>query len=202
MSNKSRWTRDEEINLVKNISGGATFTDLAIKHDRSENAIELRLKQIIYENILSGKSIDTLAKTLNINNDKIQQYYYSYKDFIEKKSGGHKSISSNIHKSINTSHIDNTVNNLVTNKHSNQTHLSITEMTGGKSNTHDKFNTEYTNNIHKINSKLKKLELENKIIKLVVENKDLTAKLNDLIQNNRVDSNVKNVIKFIRNSKI
>ena len=199
MSNKSRWTREEEINLVKNISGGVTFADLAIKHDRSENAIELRLKQIIYENVLSGKSIDSLSKTLNMNKDRVQQYYYAYKDFIEKKTGGSK-INNNVHIPT-VINIDKPKPIIPTRQvvatfeqHKEpviEKHLDITEMTGGNKN---------KSKLDKINNKLKKLELENKIMKLIVENKDLSSKLNNLIKDKKVDANVKNVIKLVRDS--
>jgi len=52
--------------------------------------------------------------------------------------------------------------------------------------------------IDRIELKLKKLELENRILQLVVENKDLTHKLNRLIKEGRVDKSVKDLIKVVR----
>lgn len=87
MSNKSRWTRDEELELIKDISNQITLDKLTLKHNRTESALELRLKKIIYENALSGKSLESIAKLLNLPEDKTRQYFYSYKDFKEKHTG-------------------------------------------------------------------------------------------------------------------
>jgi len=50
----------------------------------------------------------------------------------------------------------------------------------------------------KINNKLEKLMLENKIISELILNKNLTKQLNDLITSGKIDSNVKQIIKYIR----
>ena len=81
---KSRWTKDEEIKFIKSLSKGRSFEELSLDHDRSVSALELRLKKIIYDNIIKGIEASKLSKKLNIDEDKIMQYYYSYKEFREK----------------------------------------------------------------------------------------------------------------------
>lgn len=50
----------------------------------------------------------------------------------------------------------------------------------------------------KINNNLEKLMLENKVISELILNKNLTKELNDLIMSGKIDSNVKQIIKYIR----
>ncbi|ARF08789.1 hypothetical protein Catovirus_1_839 [Catovirus CTV1] len=83
---KPLWTKEEEIEFVKDISNGKELNDLAGKYNRSANALGLRLKKIIYDNIESGRSEKKLANITKISEDKIKQYYYEYKGFIEKKN--------------------------------------------------------------------------------------------------------------------
>ena len=82
----NRWTREEESNLLKNIQSGKTYAELAGGFNRSENALEMRVKKIIYENITSGKTPSKISELLNISSDKIMQYYYSYKEHLEKEN--------------------------------------------------------------------------------------------------------------------
>ncbi len=183
MSNKSRWTSEEELNLVKDISTGISLEILAQKRNRPITEIELRLKKIIYGNISSGKTVQQISKLLNLPDDKISQHYYSYKEYKEKYgniSDTHKqkahpidpyhghSGSGNIHQSGGNLHAE-----------------------------HGFFNNK---KLDKIDTKLKKIELENKILRLIVENKDLTHKLNRLIKDGKVDKSIKNLIKVVRNT--
>ena len=80
----SRWTQEQELELIKKISNGVSFEEIATKMERSESAIELRLKKIIYECVMGGKNFESLSKILNLSDDKLRQYFYSYKDFHEK----------------------------------------------------------------------------------------------------------------------
>ena len=82
---KPLWTNQEEINFIKDISMGQKISDLANKYNRSTSALELRIKKIIYDNIISGKNEYNLSKILKIPKEKIKQYYYEYHGFLEKK---------------------------------------------------------------------------------------------------------------------
>jgi len=81
----SRWTREEELKFIKYIAKGKDIKYLAKKHNRSESALELRLKKIIYDNLVKGITVNKLSKKLHIDKSKITQYYYSYRDFLEGK---------------------------------------------------------------------------------------------------------------------
>ena len=54
----------------------------------------------------------------------------------------------------------------------------------------DSFNTKIENNI-------KRLEKENQVMKLIVENKELNKKINQLIDDKKLDSSIKKIIKNI-----
>jgi len=179
MSNNLRWTREEELNLIKDISTGESLEKLATKHNRSVSAVELRLKKIIYENATAGKSLEDLAKLLNIPIDKIRQYFYSYKEFREKHTGAVDAVIPPLPPAKTES-----VQNIAI---SNQQPVVLA---GGGN---EKMN--------KIKSRLRKMEEENRIIKLIVENKELTHKLNKLIKEGKLDESVKKLIKILRKSK-
>ena len=81
----ARWTLDEEKKLIKAVKHGKSLDNLVKEFDRSENALELRIKKIIYDTISEKKSLKSIAKSLNFTEDKVKQYFYSYKDMMEKK---------------------------------------------------------------------------------------------------------------------
>jgi hypothetical protein len=80
----NKWTIEEESKMLKMIQNKNKIKDISLLFNRSENAIELRLKKIIYENINNGKSIEFISKILNLSKDKIKKYYNSYVDRIKK----------------------------------------------------------------------------------------------------------------------
>lgn len=86
----ARWTLEEEKKLIKAVKHGDSLDRLAKDFNRSENALELRIKKIIYDTISEKKSLKSTAKSLNFTEDKVKQYFYSYKDMMEKK--GKKTI--------------------------------------------------------------------------------------------------------------
>ena len=80
----TRWTLEEEKKLIKTIKNGQSLDKLAKELDRSENALELRIKKIIYDTIAEKKPIASICKTLNLTEDKVKQYFYSYKEMMDK----------------------------------------------------------------------------------------------------------------------
>jgi hypothetical protein len=58
-----RWTREEEASLIKDISSGRRFNELIPKYNRTELALEMRLKKIVYENIIGGRQIPNKRTT-------------------------------------------------------------------------------------------------------------------------------------------
>jgi len=154
-----RWSKEEELKLIKSISKGKSIESLATEHKRTNTAIELRLKKIIYENIMSGKDSRYLSKMLSLPEEQIENYFNSYKDFYEKNK------------------------QLIIKKE------KVEKQTGsGKKS--DSFNTKIENNI-------KRLEKENQVMKLIVENKELNKKINQLIDDKKLDSSIKKIIKNI-----
>lgn len=161
----NRWTVEEESKLLKLIASGKTCRELSganYNFNRSENALELRLKKIIYENINNNKSPDKISQLLNIPRDKIMQSYYSYKDYIEKQkqTGG---ISDDDNKNLSVSNnMSNKINNLQNN---------FNKQTDIKQNGGDNFG-------------LDKIERQNRKMKLLLENYILKQKLAKLLKNN------------------
>lgn len=160
----SKWTKTEEFDLITDVRNGKSIEQISLDHNRSVNAIEMRLKKIIYENVMAGKSITNISNMLHINEDKTRCYFYSYKEFKEKHTG-------------NVDVFDTT-------------------------NTTDNKNTQSTPNIQKISEKMKQLELENKMLSLLVENKNLHSQINKLIKDGKIDKNIKQIIKKLRTTKI
>ena len=125
-----RWNKEEETNLLKDISKGKSFDDLANKYNRSSNGLELRLKKIIYEFAIKNNSVSKMSKILNIDENKLIEYYYNYKEFLEKN--GKETINVNL-------------------------------QCGGK------------NDIEKLKKKIKKLDSENKLLKKLINNKNIKS---------------------------
>ena len=170
------WTKDEEIKLLKEIADKKSISELAKIHDRSENAIELRLKKLIYDNIVGGKSKSSLAKLLNIEPDKIKQYYYEYKGFIEKKgmTVDKEKLSDIEHK------LDK----------------DISREKSKKSEKSDKSNK--SKKEEKIKDRLRKLEKENKVMKEILDNIGMKKKIDKLIDHGFLNSKIKSIIKKIK----
>jgi hypothetical protein len=85
MSNNKRWDSNEKIELMKLYSTGKSYDDIGKILNRSPNAIKLRLETIVYTNLAKGKSVNMLSKMLNVDQDKIQQLYYSHKSFRQAR---------------------------------------------------------------------------------------------------------------------
>jgi hypothetical protein len=58
------------------------------------------------------------------------------------------------------------------------------------------------NSNNEVDQKMKKLERENKFIKLVLENIELHRRLNEQIEKNKIDKNIKDTIKEMRRDQI
>lgn len=205
MTTNSRWTKEEELSLIKDIAKGINLEILSQKHNRTISAIEMRLKKIIYENTINGNTLEYISQLLKIDINKTMQYYYSYKEFLEKKTKNINNQPIQSTQPITQLELGNQLNNQI-NSHNTNEHFRLAKnvnMFGGGNNDmpnldkafnepakHDKRN--------KLESKLKKLEIENRILKLIVENKELTQQLNKLIKDGKVDPSIKSVIKSIR----
>lgn len=164
-----KWTRDEELKFIKEISNGQKIEQLTEKYNRSASSLTLRLNKIIYENILAGKSISTIAKGLNLSHDTVRQHFVAYKDFREKYKG--------------IEDLDNVNPDLI--KVTPDRHNLIKqEMHGGGDTL-----------VEKMNKKIKQLDCENQMIKTIIENKELHHKMNKMVKDGSIDYNVKLLIK-------
>lgn len=227
----SKWTKEEEVELIKDVANGLQFEHIGIKRNRSNSAVELRLKKIVYENIIAGRSFEKMSKMLNLPVDKLRQYFYSYKDFKEKHTTHVDDITnlkanySDIFGEKRISHSVNPVREIKEHKEHKECkeHKKIPDYTGNscvfskiqndidelrESHHHVlKRSEESVHNHHggskidNLENKIKQLELENKLINLVVENKNLNSQLNKLIKEGKVDKNIKVAIKNIRSKR-
>lgn len=187
MANRSKWTQDEELKLIQDISTGININIIAVKHNRSESAVLLRLKKIIYENAIAGRSIQNISKLLNLNEEKTRQYFYSYKEFKEKHT---ELVDNNFQKLQNKEQTMNINNPKISQQYIQNNNNNVIEQPS-------QFGGEATRKIQKIQSKMHRIENENKILKLIVENKELTHKLNKMIKDGKIDKNIKKLIKVI-----
>lgn len=83
-----KWNISEEKQLIKEIANDKKIEYIAKKHNRSVNAINLRIKKIIYDNInndYNETKEKKLASLFKLPKETIKKYYYEYKGFIEKK---------------------------------------------------------------------------------------------------------------------
>ena len=181
-----KWAKDEELQFVKGVANGKTFDELAIIHNRTSSALELRLKKIIYDNVSKGRGVSKLAKGLNLDKNKVIQYYYSYAEFREKNG-----------KDVVHADIDNKSDK----KHDNKSDKKHDDKSDNKS-VHREINhkvlkksTEYK--VHKIESKMNILEKQNKLLEIVIKNNRMRKYINQLNKDGRLDSATKKIIKKI-----
>lgn len=174
----NKWTKDEEIKFLKNISVGKKIDKIAMEHNRSVSAMYMRLKKIIHDNINSNKSFEQIAKVLNMQIDQVKQYYYEYKSFLENKS---KKINTELHN-IDGGNDNKTLNNNITKD--------------PKKNNENNENKENNENLLKIYNKLKKIKAQNKILKEIVTNTELKDKIKDFYKQGKISSNIMNFLKL------
>ena len=154
---KGGWSKIEELNFVKDIANSKTMDELSIKYVRTKEELQHRLSKIIYDNIISGKSIDKVSAILKIPLDKSQSLFNSY-------------ITSN-------AHLLKDKPQQMQPQHMQPQHIQAPNIQ--KSGCVNDF---------------KFLENENKIMKIIIENKNLKKEINDLIKLGRVNKEILKVI--------
>lgn len=167
-----KWTREEELKFIQELSQGQTIDNLAIKHNRNSTSMNLRLKKIIYENVLAGKNIETISKALKMSQTDVRQHFMSYKEFREKNKG--------------ISDIDNINQDLIKITSEQQNMIKSDMQVGG---------ADSDGLITKMNNKIDQLNAENKMIRTIIENKELHHRMNKMIKDGTIDYNVKLLIK-------
>jgi len=203
---KGGWSKNEELNFVKDIAGSKTLEELSIKYVRSKEELEHRLSKIIHDNLLSGKSLDKISVILKMPIDKVHSLFNSY-------------IAANASNGVSGANAGNGVNganmgNIVNGANAGNGGVSAVNM-GNIVNGANMGNiVSGVNAIHKPNmsslglgkvyinntqtncvDNFKFLENENKIMKIIIENKNLKKEINDLIKLGRIH---KDVLKLIQ----
>jgi hypothetical protein len=200
------WTKDEEVNFLKDISAGKNINEIALQYNRSPSALNLRLKKIIYENMKGGAKEESLAKLLHMDINKVKQLFYEYQGFIDKKAEQgiipaqtastliNKETIKTEHKNDNFSKIEAPTPPKLLNIGGNKTE--------NKSEHKSKLNSEVNNipqfeqdNRIKFAEKLSKIKKENKIMKELVDNSELRKKINKMIREGVLDKKIKKVIR-------
>jgi hypothetical protein len=182
----TRWTLEEEKLLIKSIKSGESLDKLAKQLYRSENALELRIKKIIYDNIAAEKPISTLSRNLNMPSDKIKQYFYSYKDMMDKKGKTTVDIKEDIHSNNDKSDRgDKPDNNVLSNI---QRHVNK-ETDREKERERDK---------HKDKQKeITKIKMQNEKIETILKNIELKMELKKAIKGNKLDKHQLKIFKDV-----
>lgn len=168
----NRWSKEEESKLLKLIASGKTYGELSGGFNRSENALEMRVKKIIYENMTGGKEPSKISELLNMKSDKVMQYYYSYKEHLERENKQNTLEQDN--KLVKLEHNNNMNNNINTNIQNGGISMPVIKNLN-------------INNTDKID----KLRLQNEKLKLLLENYVLKNKLAKVMKS---DKNIQNDI--------
>jgi hypothetical protein len=172
-----RWTKEEETALIKDIYGGYRCKDLITKYGRTELALDMRLKKIIYENIVGGRQPPQLAKALRMPEDMINQYYYSYKEHLTKQ--------------------DKPPTNVLEHPKSADPVQDAIDRIDGSLEMATVPPIKIQNGGAKMD-RIENLEKENRMLKAIIENKDLRDRINKLAKKGELDSKTKKMIKLLK----
>ena len=170
---KPLWSKNEEISLIKDIRNKKTLEELSLKYDRTLSALELRLQKIVHDNINAGKSFETLSNIIGLPTEKLKQYYYEYCGHIDKKQRDKK--TQNPQKKIENPEIKHDLN-------------ECTTLSGGSKD------FPVDNGAKQCNA-YEKLEKENKLLQLLLDNIDLKKKIKHHIDQGVLDMSVVDFLK-------
>jgi len=199
------WNKDEELTFLKELTGGKSMEDISKLHNRSQSALDLRLKKIIFDNITAGKTEEGLGKMFNMAPDKIKQYYYEYKGFLEKKGKLEKTVNEinvNVGGSTSLEPVvkeqpkkpnEPVIKNPTFNAAMENIKTNNIVLNGGKQN---ELSNKPKNMLSKV-SRLNKIEKENQVMKSMLDNISLKKRINKLIKDGVIDSKYKKIIKKI-----
>lgn len=219
------WDKNEELNFLQEIASGKSMDNIAKDHDRSASALDLRLKKIIFDNITAGKKEESMAKLLNMPQDKVKQYFYEYKGFLEKKGKLNDTVNevkTNVDQPVINNDKQSIIANppkqtlIITNPSNPETNIinkpvikpSNIVLTGGK----DVKKTISDNNMSaaskksisdntlmsKLMDKNKKIEMENNYMKNVLDNINMRKQINKLIEKGILDKKIKKIFKLTK----
>lgn len=170
----TRWTVQEERNLIQDIKNNKSFQELAPKYNRSPNALELRIKKIVYDNISANKSIEMVGGHLNLPTDKVKQYFYSYKEMLEKR--GNKPLAEGSFGNNNNNLDNNPKTNIIKEIKENSVVDKLVNQEGGD------------NNISNIRN-------ENEVFNDILKNVIMRKKLKKLLKEGKLNNNMKKILR-------
>ena len=190
----ARWTINEEKQLINDLTQSKSYQELAPKYNRTPNALELRVKKIVYDNITNNRTPEMVGGHLNLPVDKVKQYYYSYKEMLEKRGkpvsnidfnkiggnniGGNNIGGNNIGNNINLSNNNN--NNEVNNI--SKKIISKDIQNGGNNIKDDRLNS---------------IMQENETFKEIINNIKMRHKLRKLLKAGKLSPEMKDILKNI-----
>jgi hypothetical protein len=181
----SRWSIEEEKMLINDVKNNKSFQELALKYNRSPNALELRIKKIVYDNIAANKSPAMIGGHLNLPQDKIMQYYYAYKEMLEKRgkinneilNGGNGDNSNRVIQVNKEANLVKQINQVIKNNK-----ISQNKQNGGDNRDENKLNN---------------IKQQNEVFDEILKNVKLRHKLLKLLKDNKLDTNIKLLLKDI-----
>ena len=205
----TRWTLEEEKKLIREVKNGSNLSGLSKELNRSENALELRIKKIIYDSIAGNKSINSISRSLNLPEEKVKQYFYSYKDMMEKT--GKKTIDIDKKNDIDKNKETDILSNINLQMQINENNKEK------KNNKGDKEEKEYkggSRKEHKRNSKkdhhkdhhkdhrqidLDKLKRQNDKMETILKNIQLKNEIKKALKTNKLDKREIKIVKDVIN---
>jgi hypothetical protein len=200
----TRWTLEEEKKLIRQIKHSSDLSSLAKELNRSENALELRIKKIIYDSVAGNKSIENISKSLNLSEDRVKQYFYSYKDMMEKNGKNTVDIVENKDKNDILTNIKLHIDEKKESKHDSKfvskggsRKHSRKEHSKKDSKKHSKKDSkkEHSNSTHKID--LDKLKKQNDKMETILKNIQLKNEIKKALKTNKLDKHEIQIVKGV-----
>lgn len=188
INNDREWSRDDEKNLIGAISSGTSIEEFSVRSGRNLRSSQQRLKKIIYTNVMNGKTISVISSSFHMPEDVVRNMFYDYK----KLNDSFGSIGQNVQPM-------QPMLSTVPLQQPRQSSLPYEDQNivqhGGKSSSGKDALTK------RMDKRLKKLDDENHMLKIIIENKELHRKLDRLIKDGIVDPGVKLLLKEIKHTK-
>jgi hypothetical protein len=205
----TRWTLEEEKKLIREVKNGSNLSGLSKELNRSENALELRIKKIIYDSIAGNKSINSISRSLNLPEEKVKQYFYSYKDMMEKT--GKKTVDidkkNDIDKNKETDILSNInlqmqINENNKEKKNNKGDKDEKEHKGGSRKEHKRNSKkDHYKDRHKDHRQidLDKLKRQNDKMETILKNIQLKNEIKKALKTNKLDKREIKIVKDVIN---
>ncbi len=93
----NKWSRKKQKELIVSLRSGETINSIAKKHERSTNAIEMRLQKIAHDSVEKGNSYEKTGEIMGIKSDRVKQFYEQYENLM-KINNIHKNSSKKVSK--------------------------------------------------------------------------------------------------------